>query len=213
MDLKKISEEIVDGLLQGQPSSQILLKCQILAREAENEWFGILIESEQKGYRIAVAAEKFREVETHIKVYIYQGFSRREEIVEIPADLYPIYGNAADRRMLDVYLNWKVGLPLCKLEEDCSRCKSDELVYPMDPIFLAVLRATVPRVKNAERAEYYVAVGNLRNVIETFKACLLDFFLKLLKEIDWSAGIAEGQNKERFDALVEELRNALDKRD
>lgn len=210
MDIKKILEEIVDGLSQGMPVSQILIKCQILASAAGNEGFSHLIEEEQKGYYLGMTAKRFREMKTCIKVYMYSGYSRNREIMEIPADVYPMCRDDNERHMFDTFIYWKTDLPLCQMEEDCNHCKDGVLIYPMSTTFLCVLTTLFSKSKRLESAEYHIPVGTVKGVIEMFKTCLLDFCLKLINGIDWSVDITEEQNKEKFNAFFEEMLTALD---
>lgn len=187
--MKQLIDTIIRDLGDDKPINGILLKAQILASHLNNSEFSSWIRNEQNGYPDASNLPTYRVLGAILKADVQIPWGKYVAGQTIPTGIF-------DNEVInDCMSHARIINSLAEIESKSQGIETENLRITLP----AMAYVQVNKYVNGYVQKVYqeIPVSSILNIINVFKSKLLDFFLKINKELD--AGIdfsnIEGQKK------------------
>ena len=199
----RFMEELIKGLGADKPINGILLKSQIVASELNNADFSEWVANEQNGYPDAKNLPEYRVLGAIVKADVFVPYGGYVYNKIIPAGIY-------DHELInDCMGHVRIIHSLSEIEGICDQRKNGDMLSFSLP---AMAYSEVNKYVNGQvqRVWQEFPVSALSHIVDVFKSKLLDFFLKLNKEIkagiDFSQ-ISSQENQQKISQIMNNTYN------
>lgn len=192
--MKELINKIIQDLGDEKPISGILLKSQIVASELGNQEFSNWIFHEQNGYTDVKSLPDYRKLGAIVKVDVTVPFQGRWTNITLPNGVF------GDEKVNEIFFQTQLLQSLTEIETLCKGKEKGSLTCSLPAI--AYIEANKVVRGNVERVWQECSTASALHIVDVFKSKLLDFFLKLNKEIEGGIDFSQISGQEKINQIM-----------
>lgn len=198
--IKNLIEDVIEDLTNAEPLNKILLKVQVIAYNLKNEKFKEWIENEVNGKYLA--KEELPEYRIS-NCEVFSDISNQRGIMKnfkIPTEMF---SNSDAAELATTILFYE---PICEISQLGDTHKDLKKFLP-NVFFQFINNILNPGWKTISA---WQVISNItcKNIVETFKSKLLQFFLELNEEMEINVDFDVITNKTKIDKIMNTTINA-----
>lgn len=192
--MKELINKIIQDLGDEKPISSILLKSQIVASKLGNQEFANWIFHEQNGYPDVNSMPEYRKLAAIVKADIMVPLQGRWTNFTLPDGIFN------DNKSNDIMFHAKLLQSLTEIEALCKGKEKGNITCSLPAIAYSVANKVVNG--NIERIWQECSAASALHIVDVFKSKLLDFFLKLNKEIEGGIDFSQISGQEKINQIM-----------